>query len=75
MKLPVIKPKQLIKVLEKKGCIFKRQTGSHQIFYYPEKEKIITVPIHTKDIKKGLLHSILKELDLPVEEFFELLKK
>ena len=38
MKLPVIKPKQLIKVLEEKGCIFKRQTGSHRIFYYPEKK-------------------------------------
>jgi len=74
MKLPAIKPKQLVKVLEKKGCIFKRQTGSHRIFYYPEKQKIITVPIHAKELKKGLLHSIVKELDLSVEEFIELLK-
>ena len=75
MKLPVIKPKQLVKVLEKKGCVFKRQTGSHRIFYYPEKQKIITLPTHAKDLKKGLLHSIVKELDLSVEEFVKLLKK
>ncbi len=75
MKLPVIKPNQLIKVLEKKDCIFKRQTGSHRIFYCPVKQKIITVPIHTKDIKRGLLRSIVKELDLSVEEFVKLLKK
>ena len=75
MKLPIIKPKQLVKVLEKKGCIFKRQTGSHQIFYYLEKQKIITVPIHPKDLKRGLLRAIIKELDLSIEEFVELLKK
>ena len=75
MKLPIVKPKQLIKVLKKKGCVFKRQTGSHRIFYYPEKQKIILVPIHPKEIKKGLLHSILKELNISVEEFTKLLKK
>jgi predicted RNA binding protein YcfA (HicA-like mRNA interferase family) len=75
MKLPVIKPKQLVKVLKKKGCVFKRQTGSHQIFYYPEKQKIITVPVHSKDLKMGLLRSIIKELDLSVEQFTELLKE
>jgi len=75
MKLPIVKPKQLIKVLEKKGCLFKRQTGSHRIFYYPEKQRIITVPIHPKDLKKGLVHSIIKELGLSREEFVKLLKK
>lgn len=75
MKLPVVKPRQLIRVLEKKSCILKRQTGSHRIFYYPERQKIVTVPIHTKDLKKGLLYSIIKELDLSVEEFIKLLKK
>ncbi len=75
MRLLAIKPKELIRVLEKQGCIFKRQTGSHRIFYYPSNQKIIVVPIHAKDIKKGLLHSIIKELDLSVEEFRKLLKK
>lgn len=74
MKLPVIKPRQLIRVLEKIGCIEKRQTGSHRIFYYPAKQKIITVPIHANDLKKGLLRSIIKELNLSVEEFINLLK-
>jgi len=75
MKLPVIRPKHLIKILEKKGCIFKRQSGSHRIFYCPENKKIITVPMHAEDIKKGLLRSIIKELNLSVEEFINLLKK
>jgi predicted RNA binding protein YcfA (HicA-like mRNA interferase family) len=64
-----------IKVLERQGCILKRQTGSHRIFYYPEKRKIIIVPIHAKDLKKGLTRAIVKELDLSAEEFIKLLKK
>jgi len=75
MKLPIIKPSQLIKVLEKQGCISKRQTGSHRIFYCPYNQKIITVPIHSKDIKKGLLYSIIKELDLSVEGFIKILRR
>ena len=74
MKLPIIKPRELIRVLEKKGCILKRQTGSHRIFYYPEKQRIIVVPVHAKEIKKGLLRSIIKELDLSNKEFLNLLK-
>ena len=73
MKLSAIKAKQLIRVLEKKNCYRKRQTGSHLIFYCPEQKKIIPVPIHSKDIKKGLLRSIIKELDLSTDEFLKLL--
>lgn len=75
MKLPVVKPKQLIRVLEKKDCIFKRQTGSHRIFYYSRMQRIIVVPIHSKNIKKGLLRSIIKELDMSIKDFVEFLKK
>ncbi len=75
MKLPAIKPRQLIKVLEKENCYRKRQTGSHLIFYCPQQKKIVPIPIHPKDLKKGLVHSIRKDLDLSVEEFMELLKR
>jgi predicted RNA binding protein YcfA (HicA-like mRNA interferase family) len=74
MKLPIIKPKQLIRVLGKLGCIEKRQTGSHRIFYCSIQRRIISVPFHNKDIKKGLLNAIIKDLDLSLEEFNELLK-
>jgi predicted RNA binding protein YcfA (HicA-like mRNA interferase family) len=74
MKLPIIKHKQLIRVLGKLGCIEKRQTGSHRIFYCSIQRRIISVPFHNKDIKKGLLNAIIKDLDLSLEEFNELLK-
>ena len=73
-KLPVIKSRQLIYVLGKLDCVEKRQTGSHRIFYYPRKHTIIPVPIHNRDLKTGLLRSIVKDLDLSVEEFIRLMK-
>jgi len=43
-KLPIIKPKQLIYVLEKIGCIEKRQTGSHKIFLLSSKTNYYSNP-------------------------------
>ncbi len=73
MKVPAIKSKELVKVLEKQGCVFKRQTGSHRVFYCPKKQKVIVVPTHSRDLKRGLVHSIIKDLDLSIEEFKKLL--
>ena len=73
--LPTITPKKLIRALEKAGFIFKRQTGSHRSYIHPDRaKKIVTVPFHKKDLKKGTLKSILHQADLTVEEFIKLLK-
>ncbi len=58
-----MKAKELIKLLEKDGFVFVRQTGSHAIFKKPG-NKIIVVPIHSKDIPKGTLNGILKDAGL-----------
>jgi predicted RNA binding protein YcfA (HicA-like mRNA interferase family) len=74
MKLPPIKPRELIRVLKKLNCFKKRQTGSHLIFYCPKQRKIVVVPIHPRNLKKGLVNAIRKELDLTIEAFTKLLK-
>ena len=71
-KLPALKPRQTIKVLEKAGFSFIRQKGSHKIYV---KDNIgITVPVHNKDLRKGTLRDIIKQSGLTVEEFLYLLK-
>jgi predicted RNA binding protein YcfA (HicA-like mRNA interferase family) len=73
-KLPVITPKKLIRALEKAGFILNHQTGSHRYYTHPERpKKIITIPYHNKDLKKGTLKSILKQADMDVETLIELL--
>ena len=70
--MTAFKPKQVVKILKKLGYLSKRQTGSHLIMYHPNKNKIIPVPIHTKDLKKGLLKGIIKEAESSEKEFISL---
>lgn len=70
--MAAFKPKEVVKILKKLGFVEKRQTGSHLIFYHPIKQRIIPVPIHNKDLKKGLLRAIIKQSDSTEEEFINL---
>ena len=72
-KLPVLKPKEAVKLLLSVGFIKQRQTGSHLILM--KNRRIVVVPIHVKDLKRGVLKSIIKQTGLTVEEFCGLMKK
>ncbi len=68
-KLPTITSKKLVSILKKKGFVLDRQSGSHAVFINANGKRI-TVPIHGKrDIGKGLLHQIMKDADLTIEDF------
>ncbi|RJQ32085.1 MAG: type II toxin-antitoxin system HicA family toxin [Actinobacteria bacterium] len=73
MKTPSLRPKQVIKVLEKSGFYVKRQTGSHVIMVNEELKKAIPVPYHSKDLKKGTLEAILKRANVKKESLKKLL--
>ena len=60
-----VKPRQMIKVLERSGFTFIRQKGSHRL--YRKGELRVTVPYHNKDIKPGTLRNILKQSNLTEE--------
>jgi predicted RNA binding protein YcfA (HicA-like mRNA interferase family) len=72
-KLPAIKPQRLIRVLEAKGWQHRRTRGSHHYLVYPERRDAVVVPVHNRDIKPGLLLSILKTAGISREELRELL--
>lgn len=72
-RIPQIKPKELIRVLEKLGFVFRRQTGSHAIFRHPESKQIVVVPVHARDIKRGLPFGILKQMNISTAEFIKLI--
>ncbi len=74
MKLPVVSARELIKCLEKQGYVAVRQTGSHiRMWHKNDKtKKPITVPAH-HTIGRGILRKILRDAEISVEEFNELL--
>lgn len=72
--LPVVKPKQVLKALQRAGFCTVRQTGSHiRLIHQTEAHRRVSVPLHNKDLKKGTLRSILRQAELSVEEFVKLL--
>ncbi len=67
-KLPVKNSKELIRILEKKGFTFSRQSGSHAIYANKNGVKV-TVPIHgKKDLGKGLMKQIMKDAGLTSDD-------
>ena len=72
--LPVVKSRQVISALLKGGFYLHHQTGSHaRLIHETRFDLKVTVPVHSKDIPKGTLRRIIKQADLTVEEFLQLL--
>lgn len=70
-KLPALKPKVIIRALERNGFYIHHTTGSHYILK-KEKQRV-TIPYHNKDLKPRTLASIITQSGLTVEEFLDLL--
>ena len=74
-KLPVLKSKQLLSILQKAGWEIARQKGSHiQLKHIDKLHYLVTIPYHNQDIAIGTLVSIIKQMGLTKEGFEELLK-
>jgi predicted RNA binding protein YcfA (HicA-like mRNA interferase family) len=69
--LPALKPKIVLRALERSGFYIHRTTGSHYILKRGRQRA--TVPYHNKDLKPGTLSSIIEQAGLTVEEFLNLL--
>jgi predicted RNA binding protein YcfA (HicA-like mRNA interferase family) len=58
-KLPILKPEELIRILEKLGFACTRKSKGSHLRYKHSDGRRTTVPLHKgKDISKGLLREI-----------------
>lgn len=70
-KIPVLKPRQVVKILRRLGFIEVRQRGSHKQFRHPD-GRATTVPFHKgRDISPTLLRQIAKDINLTVDEMLK----
>ncbi len=69
-KLPVLKPREVIAALERAGFRTVRQRGSHA--QLKRGNLLVTVPVHPGDLNPQVLHSILRQAQMTVDEFLEL---
>jgi predicted RNA binding protein YcfA (HicA-like mRNA interferase family) len=69
--LPVLKPREIILLLETLGFVEVRQRGSHKQFRHAD-GRGTTVPCHAgRDISPVLLRQIAKDIGLSIDEFLK----
>ena len=69
--LPIVTPKRLAAALKKLGFYEARQKGSH--LQLKRGNLLVTVPMHSGDLSRTVLRSILRQAHLTVKELREAL--
>lgn len=72
-RLPVVTPRQLVRVLEKVGFEIDHQTGSHVVLWRRSDGARVVVPWHSRDLGWGLTLRIVKSAGLTRDEFEDLI--
>ncbi|MCY4625856.1 MAG: type II toxin-antitoxin system HicA family toxin [Chloroflexi bacterium] len=70
--LPQVSARECIRALQRAGFFVLRQRGSHIILCRDDPYAQTVVPNH-RELGPGLLRTIIRQADLTVEEFVELL--
>jgi predicted RNA binding protein YcfA (HicA-like mRNA interferase family) len=67
--IPVLKPREVVILLERLGFVEVRQRGSHKQYRHPD-GRVTTVPFHPgRDISPALLRAIARDIGLSVRDF------
>ena len=70
-KVPVLKPREVVALLEALGFVEVRQRGSHKQFRHSD-GRGTTVPLHPgRDISPIILHQIAKDIGLTMDELLK----
>jgi predicted RNA binding protein YcfA (HicA-like mRNA interferase family) len=67
--IPILKPREVVTLLERLGFVEVRQRGSHKQYRHPD-GRVTTVPFHPgRDISPALLRAIARDIGLTVRDF------
>jgi len=72
-KLPAATAKDLVRIAEGLGFMFRRQHGSHAIYVRQSDQARVVIPMHTGEVKRKTLRAIIQDLKISVEEFGNML--
>jgi predicted RNA binding protein YcfA (HicA-like mRNA interferase family) len=72
-RLPTLSARKVCRILERLGFDPVRQRGSHVYYQHPDGRATV-VPVHPgEDLGRGLLRSILRDIEISREDFLKLL--
>jgi predicted RNA binding protein YcfA (HicA-like mRNA interferase family) len=62
-KLKNVTVREFIRALEKDGFEFKRQRGSHKVYFHPERNRQVLIAYHhsSETILSGMLHDLIDD--------------
>jgi predicted RNA binding protein YcfA (HicA-like mRNA interferase family) len=70
-RLPRLKGKEIIRILERAGFQLVRSKGSHAFLKHPD-GRVTVVPVHSGEtIGPGLLRAILRDVEMSVDDLIE----
>ncbi len=70
-RIPILKSREVIAILQKLGFVEIRQRGSHKQFRHDD-GRFTTVPVHQgRDISPNLLRKIAGDIRLTIDEFLQ----
>ena len=73
-RLPALKPREVLRALQRAGFFVHHTSGSHYILKHPDKPNLrVSVAYHNKDLKRRTLESIIEQAGLTVDEFVSFL--
>ena len=72
--VPVLKPREVIKIFKKLGWEVARQRGSHIILTKEGHIATLSVPNHP-EVARGTLRSLIARAGITIEEFLEILER
>ena len=71
MKLPILKPRELARILKRLGFTLARQKGSHAYFKHRDGRATVVPIHHGEDVAPGTLRAILDDIEISLEDFIE----
>jgi predicted RNA binding protein YcfA (HicA-like mRNA interferase family) len=73
-RLPSLSARKVIRALKRAGFVEDRQKGNHLVLIQPEMKARTVLPVHPgRTIKEPLLRAILRDANLSIDAFIELL--
>lgn len=73
-RLPRVRPRQVVRALERVVSEIDHQTGSHVVLWRASDASRVVVPWHSRDLGRELTLRIVKSAGLTRDEFIGLLK-
>jgi len=72
-KLVLIRPRKLVKIISFLGFERRDAEGSH-VFFAHSDGRTTVIPVHNRELSRGLLRKILSDINLSIEEYDKLRK-